>query len=102
MSTDPGSRRPPSVSRAAAVVAALAAVAACATGASGARGSSGDPGEDLYRAKCALCHRLHDPGSRTRAEWARQVERMAPRAHLSDEDRARVLEYVQAHAKDAP
>ena len=74
------------------------ALSACASAPPG--GGAGG-GEALYRERCASCHRLHDPAERTRAGWNWIVERMAPRAHLSGEERAAVLRYLHAHAKDA-
>jgi mono/diheme cytochrome c family protein len=59
-------------------------------------------GERLYRSKCAACHRAYPPASRDGAGWAEAVSRMAPRAKLSDAERATVLEYLQSNAKDAP
>lgn len=85
----------------ASLAAALVCVAlvACAS----ARAARSAPsGEAAYRAHCAACHRLYDPGARTAAEWDRQVGRMAARAHLAGEDRAAVLAYLRANAKDAP
>lgn len=77
--------------------ASLLVAAACASAPPAPEAS----GDRLYRSRCAACHRLYPPQERTRDEWATQVARMAPRAHLSDDDRARLLEYLQAHAKDA-
>jgi len=82
-------------SAAAAVLALL--LSACASAPPATGGSS----DRLYRSRCAACHRLYAPQDRTRDEWVKQVARMAPRAHLSDEERARLLEYLQASARDA-
>jgi cytochrome c2 len=84
--------------------ASLAAAFACASlvaCASAPAARSAPAGGAVYRAHCAACHRLYDPGARTAAEWERQVDRMAGRAHLAGEDRAAVLAYLRAHAKDA-
>jgi cytochrome c2 len=84
---------------AALVCASPFALVACAS----AHASRSAPaGEAAYRAHCAACHRLYDPAARTAAEWGRQLDRMAARAHLAGEDRAAVLAYLRAHAKDAP
>lgn len=61
-----------------------------------------EAGEQLYRSHCAACHRLRDPREQTRARWAWAVDHYGPRAHLKPEERAEVLAYLQAHAKDAP
>ncbi|BDG07781.1 c-type cytochrome [Anaeromyxobacter paludicola] len=73
-----------------------------------ARGADEAPGpgpgpqevERLYRKRCASCHRLRDPGERTRASWADVMGRMAARAHLSDAERAAVLSWLQSRASD--
>jgi mono/diheme cytochrome c family protein len=89
------------------LAAALSALAlltlACAT-ASGASAAGGPDaaGERLYRGHCGACHRLRSPAEQTREGWARALERFGPRAHLGPEERALVLGYLQARAKDAP
>jgi mono/diheme cytochrome c family protein len=60
-----------------------------------------DGGERLYRSKCAGCHRAYPPASRGADAWSEVLSRMAPKAKLSDEERARVLEYLRSNAKDA-
>ncbi len=92
------------VRRGAIAMAASLAVLACATAGSsgsGAAGASASDGEKLYRSHCGACHRLRDPSERTRAEWAAAVDKFGPRAHLDPKDRPAVIEYLQAHAKDA-
>jgi mono/diheme cytochrome c family protein len=84
--------------------AALAVALACAGGSVNLPPAANDAeahGERLYRSHCGACHRLRQPSERTRAEWAEAVQKMAPRAHLGDADRPAVLDYLQAHAKDA-
>ena len=81
------------------LVASLAALA-CA-GAPAQQGGPAD-GERLYRSRCTACHRAYPPSSRDRASWAKLLEKMAPRAKLSDAERALVTEYLQSSAKDAP
>jgi mono/diheme cytochrome c family protein len=58
--------------------------------------------ERLYRSKCSACHRAYAPSSRDAAGWAEVLSKMAPRAKLSDAERARILAYLQANARDAP
>ncbi len=82
------------------LAAALAAALACARAPTAEAGPAG--AERLYRSKCSACHRAYPPASRDRAAWAEVLSKMAPRAKLSDAERARVLEYLQANAKDAP
>ncbi len=86
--------------RAPLVPAVLAALAlACAGAPAAEAGPAG--AERLYRSKCSACHRAYAPSSRDAAAWAAVLEKMAPRARLSADDRARVLGSLQANAKDA-
>lgn len=78
-------------------LAALGALA-CAT-APGAGPGGGD--RAVYQSRCTSCHRLYEPGERTRAGWASVLERMAPRAHLSGTEREAIRRYLSANAKDA-
>ena len=86
----------------AAALLALSLVAvACATPSSAGAGNPDAAGEGLYRGHCASCHRLRDPSEETRDRWAWAVDRFGPRAHLSPGERALVLAYLKAHARDA-
>jgi hypothetical protein len=78
--------------------ACAAALAACA-GAPAASGSQ-EP-EQLYRQKCAGCHRPYEPSSRTRAQWQAVMGRMAPRAHLSREQEGALRHWLEVRASDA-
>lgn len=81
--------------------AALAlAIASCAT-ARPSGDAPADAGGRLFRSKCAACHRAYPPGERTRAQWAGVMVRMATRAHLTEAERASLLDWLAAHAKDA-
>ncbi len=83
------------------IVTALAA-AALACAAAPAQHGEASAAERLYRSKCSACHRAYPPGSRDAASWAEVLGKMAPRAKLSEEERAQLLEYLQANAKGAP
>ncbi|HEX9050267.1 MAG TPA: hypothetical protein VF841_07000 [Anaeromyxobacter sp.] len=82
----------------AATVLGLSALA-CAGAPAGAGPGQADR---LYRSKCSACHRAYAPASRDAAAWAQVLPRMAPRARLSDAERARILAYLQENARDAP
>ena len=56
---------------------------------------------NLYRAKCAACHRLRPPAERTRVEWAKAMERYGPRAHITPAETSEILLWLQGHAQDA-
>jgi mono/diheme cytochrome c family protein len=86
------------------VVAFLSVSGLACAGAPSQQGQQAGPagGERLYRSKCSACHRAYPPASRDRSSWAEVMAKMAPRAKLSDEERAHVLDYLQSNAKDAP
>ncbi len=77
----------------------LSALACAGAPAAGAGSGSAD---QLYRSRCSACHRAYPPSSRTAGSWAEVLAKMAPRARLSDAERARILEYLQANASDGP
>jgi mono/diheme cytochrome c family protein len=83
------------------VAALLSALGVVACAAATREGAGAGTGQALYRGHCASCHRLHEPGERTGAEWEAQVDRMAARAHLAGAERDSVLTYLRAHARDA-
>jgi mono/diheme cytochrome c family protein len=85
-----------------ALLAALAAASALACAGAPAPQTGPAQGERLYRSKCAGCHRAYPPQQLDAERWAEVLGRMAPRAKLSDGERAAILEYVQSHARDAP
>lgn len=43
-------------------------------------------GETILTEKCSVCHAAPDPSSFDAATWAKNVERMAPNAALSNEE----------------
>jgi hypothetical protein len=47
-------------------------------------------------ARCSGCHPLHRPDTQPAARWATLVDKMAPRARLSDSERDLVLRYLTA------
>jgi len=63
--------------------------------------STGDAtaGKDTYVAKCQQCHGLKDPGNYTVAQWGPILDHMAKKAQLDETEKANVLAYVDANAK---
>jgi hypothetical protein len=65
------------------------------------------PGAQLYQARCATCHPLHEPRSLTAAMWEIQVTKMRETMRrrgarpLTETEEAMVLDYLRAHATDA-
>jgi nitrate/TMAO reductase-like tetraheme cytochrome c subunit len=56
-------------------------------------------GKTTYEAKCGRCHALHATDEFTAEKWVPYVDAMAPKAKLTDSEKANVLAYVQANAK---
>ncbi len=56
-------------------------------------------GKETYIANCGRCHSLKNTGDYTSDEWVPLVDKMARKAKLNDADKANVLAYVQANAK---
>lgn len=56
-------------------------------------------GRKLYVAKCAGCHNLKLPQSRTEAEWHKAMIKMQPKAKISDAERDLILQFVLRKAK---
>jgi hypothetical protein len=53
-------------------------------------------GERTYRAKCAACHRLYEPGERTPEQWESVVAKMQRlrKVHLGQADEDLILGYL--------
>jgi len=56
-------------------------------------------GRSMYARKCGRCHELFDPAEYSADDWPGYVKRYGPRAGLIAEDRATVIEYLQASAQ---
>lgn len=53
----------------------------------------------LYAASCVRCHKLVEPGKFTKEEWVGWLDKMAPKAKVTPEQKAQIYDYVSAHAK---
>jgi len=53
-------------------------------------------GHKLYTSRCTECHDLDLVDSRSNSGWQKIVGSMSRRAHLNDEQQARILEYLAA------
>jgi len=51
-------------------------------------------GQKLYTGKCGKCHGLPAVDARTEEKWPGTVDWMAPKAHLDDAQKDKVLKYV--------
>ena len=58
-----------------------------------------ESGRRVFSARCSSCHGLPSPDSKTPDQWANVIDEMAPRAHLSPEDRDAVLRYLSAESQ---
>ena len=58
-------------------------------------------GQVLYETSCQRCHALYMPKSFSGRSWARYVRRYGPRARLDQNEKALVVDYLRAHARDS-
>ena len=56
-------------------------------------------GKMVFEANCAKCHKLRNPASHTKEQWVKWLDKMAPKAKLTDEQKAQVYNYVSVNAK---
>ena len=56
-------------------------------------------GKMIFESKCGKCHALPRANAFTVSKWTGLVDWMAPKAKLSDDEKAQVLAYVHAHAR---
>lgn len=58
-------------------------------------------GQEVYNAKCGKCHDLPKPEAFTEAQWVPIMDKMAPKARLTETEKANVLVYVKFLSKPA-
>ena len=58
-----------------------------------------DGARAIYLARCSACHEPFAPTHASAAEWPMYVRKYGPRAGLFGDERARVLAWLQAHAR---
>ena len=51
-------------------------------------------GKILYEGKCGRCHSLYEPSKFTTAQWKPILDRMAPEAKITDEQRDLIYTYL--------
>lgn len=54
---------------------------------------------ELYAASCVRCHKLVEPSKFTKEEWVGWLDKMAPKAKITPEQKAQIYDYVSANAK---
>lgn len=55
--------------------------------------------QTLYAANCVRCHKLIEPGKFTKTEWVVWMDKMAPKAKITAEQKAQIYDYLSANAK---
>ncbi len=56
-------------------------------------------GKETYTAKCGRCHGLKPVANWTADEWVGIMDKMAPKARLTDEEKKNTVAYVNANCK---
>lgn len=55
-------------------------------------------GKTVYETKCGTCHKLKDPARGNMTQWTKWIDRMAPKAKLSDEEKMMVTNFISVNA----
>ena len=58
--------------------------------------------ELVYYDSCSSCHAAHKPKEHLMSEWDAYMTAMQTFAKINDEEKARILRFMQAFAKDGP
>lgn len=58
-----------------------------------------EQGKTVYTAKCGRCHGLKNTANYTATSWENILQKMAPKAKLTEEETMQVHAYVIANAK---
>lgn len=56
-------------------------------------------GKMVFEANCQKCHKLRKPESHTVKQWVKWLDKMAPKAKLSPEQKQQVFNFVSVNAK---
>lgn len=56
-------------------------------------------GKSLYESNCNKCHGLHNPGKYNEQQWTKYLDWMAPKAKITDEQKATIFAYLSNNAK---
>jgi len=51
-------------------------------------------GKEIFSAKCGRCHKLPKPEKHQPEEWTKILEKMAPKAKLTADQKALVFKYI--------
>jgi cytochrome c5 len=56
-------------------------------------------GKTVYDAKCGKCHKLYSPERGNMTQWTKWIDRMAPKAKLTADEKTQVTNYVSVNAQ---
>ena len=57
-----------------------------------------EEGKMVYETKCGTCHKLKNPARGNRTQWTKWIDRMAPKAKLTEAEKMQVTAYVSVNA----
>ena len=57
-----------------------------------------EEGRMVYEAKCGTCHKLKNPTRGNMTQWTKWIDRMAPKAKLTETEKMQVTAYVSVNA----
>lgn len=58
-----------------------------------------EEGKIVYEAKCGSCHKLKNPTRGNMTQWEKWIDKMAPKAKLTEAEKAQVTDYVSVNAQ---
>lgn len=53
-----------------------------------------ETGKKLMEGRCTKCHKLHEPTEFSAEKWNRILDKMQPKAKITDNERASIYAYV--------
>lgn len=56
-------------------------------------------GRELYVNNCASCHQLYAPSKFTEKEWEANLNRMQPKAKITDAEKQLIYQYITSEPK---
>ena len=56
-------------------------------------------GRDLYVNSCASCHQLYLPSKFSKKEWEENLDRMQPKAKITDAEKQLIYQYITSEPK---
>lgn len=56
-------------------------------------------GKSIYAASCIKCHALKEPNRGNMTQWDKWLNKMAPKAKISDEQKMKIRDFISVNAK---